>query len=587
MPDLKKFHLLIAPFLLFYVVFVANAQKTDNQKGIEQNNTTTFFSSKAAYYYETIHQNLNLGENEQLQKNLKEFKDYTEEHAHIEGKILLAYIEGLIAERKGNYPQALSFILEGLRNSEELPASNKSRVKLLLRGYTPLSTIYNITGNYTNALSTLFQALELAQENQLLLDQAKIYNGLAMTYASVNEYNKAIEYCIKAKDLATELGDKNGIARTSGNLAGLYTDSGKPQMAIPILRNIIQLDYEIGAPPLNLAYHYQNIGLAFIKTEKLDSANFYLNKGLKIAEENNITAVLPPLYNAISMAHAELGKYSKAVTFGEKGLKLAEEMGSVELVGDIYRTLGIFEAHNKNTKNAIDYLSKSHELRDSVDKAFDIQQAIKLEKQLELKQIEIKQRQLEQEQAMQKITIANQQIIIGLITTILLLSFIAGIIAFRQNKQLKYAYKVLVDKNRALIRKENTNELPYQPTAHEIEKSIDSQNSDLKKRILILVEEEKVFLDEQLSLFKFADLLGSNSSYISKCINQNFNKNFNNFINEYRIKEVLLGFEKGIHNTMTIDAIGKKVGFKSKSVFYSHFKKHTGMTPYVYIQQMK
>ena len=128
----------------------------------------------------------------------------------------MAYIEGLIAERKGNYPQALSFILEGLRNSEELPASNKSRVKLLLRGYTPLSTIYNITGNYTNALSTLFQALELAQENQLLLDQAKIYNGLAMTYASVNEYNKAIEYCIKAKDLATELGDKNGNSQNFG-----------------------------------------------------------------------------------------------------------------------------------------------------------------------------------------------------------------------------------------------------------------------------------------------------------------------------------------------------------------------------------
>ena len=63
MPDLKKFHLLIVPFLLFYVVFVANAQKTDNQKGIEQNNTTAFFSSKAAYYYETIYQNLNLGEN--------------------------------------------------------------------------------------------------------------------------------------------------------------------------------------------------------------------------------------------------------------------------------------------------------------------------------------------------------------------------------------------------------------------------------------------------------------------------------------------------------------------------------------------
>ena len=378
-----------------------------------------------------------------------------------------------------------------------------------------------------------------------------------------------------------------GIARTSGNLAGLYTDSGKPQMAIPILRNIIQLDYEIGAPPLNLAYHYQNIGLAFIKTEKLDSANFYLNKGLKIAEENNITAVLPSLYNAISMTHAELGKYSKAVTFGEKGLKLAEEMGSVELVGDIYRTLGIFESHNKNTKNAIDYLSKSHELRDSVDKAFDIQQAIKLEKQLELKQIETQQRRLELKQTIHKVTIANQKIIIGLIATILFLLLIAAIITFYQKKQLKHAYEALVNKNRMLIRPEKQKESFHKSTSNYPLKNINAENTALRKRILFLIEEEKIFLDGNLTLSKFANLLDSNSSYVSKLINEEFGKNFNTFINEYRIEEVLLHFEKGTHHSTTIDNIGTKSGFKSKSVFYSHFKKYTGITPYVYIQQMK
>lgn len=104
----------------------------------------------------------------------------------------------------------------------------------------------------------------------------------------------------------------------------------------------------------------------------------------------------------------------------------------------------------------------------------------------------------------------------------------------------------------------------------------------IKEELLEIMKTEKPYLDHNLNIFTLSKRLNTNSKYLSQVINQEFNKSFVHFVNEYRIeeaKQILL-----LNNNYTIEAQSQMVGFKSKSSFNIAFKRHTGVTPSLFIQ---
>lgn len=102
------------------------------------------------------------------------------------------------------------------------------------------------------------------------------------------------------------------------------------------------------------------------------------------------------------------------------------------------------------------------------------------------------------------------------------------------------------------------------------------------KQFCLLIEEEKIYRDENLSLTTVAERLNISANYLSQLINKLSDFNFTDFINRYRIEEAkkFLVHQDFAHYTIT--AIGLEAGFNSRSAFYSAFKKCTGITPTEY-----
>jgi len=111
--------------------------------------------------------------------------------------------------------------------------------------------------------------------------------------------------------------------------------------------------------------------------------------------------------------------------------------------------------------------------------------------------------------------------------------------------------------------------------------SIELQEQLYQKYIMILniINKEKIFLDENFSLNKLSKITNISIKQLSEIININSGTNFNCFINKFRVEESKKLLLNKKNNKFTIEYIAFNSGFKSKSTFYSSFKKEMNMTP--------
>jgi len=102
------------------------------------------------------------------------------------------------------------------------------------------------------------------------------------------------------------------------------------------------------------------------------------------------------------------------------------------------------------------------------------------------------------------------------------------------------------------------------------------------KRVVELVEREKLYRNPTLSMDILAEKSNLSNGYLSQIINQKEGKNFYDFINTYRVEEVKAHLKDADFDHYSILGIGLEAGFQSKSTFNAVFKKMTGMTPTQY-----
>lgn len=112
----------------------------------------------------------------------------------------------------------------------------------------------------------------------------------------------------------------------------------------------------------------------------------------------------------------------------------------------------------------------------------------------------------------------------------------------------------------------------------------DAAATDFKRKLLHWVENEKIFLNPELTLRTLAEKLEISANQLSWLLNDGLGKNFNEFINHYRVEEFKRVAKLPESSHLTIMAIAYDCGFNSKTVFNTYFKKETGLTPNQFVK---
>jgi len=102
------------------------------------------------------------------------------------------------------------------------------------------------------------------------------------------------------------------------------------------------------------------------------------------------------------------------------------------------------------------------------------------------------------------------------------------------------------------------------------------------EKIRILMTENKLYLNPELSLYDLARELDIHKNYLSYIINDTFGVNFYTYINTFRIEEAKRMLTDSKYDNLSIEGIANSVGFKARNVFYPVFKKIVGQTPHEY-----
>ncbi|MEM7485098.1 MAG: helix-turn-helix domain-containing protein [Bacteroidota bacterium] len=105
------------------------------------------------------------------------------------------------------------------------------------------------------------------------------------------------------------------------------------------------------------------------------------------------------------------------------------------------------------------------------------------------------------------------------------------------------------------------------------------------EHIQLLMKDEQLYKDTNLDREILAAKLGLSPSSITRILKAEGQMSFSGYVNKYRINlaKEMLADER--FNIFSIEAIGKEVGFKSRSAFYNTFKKEVGISPGAFKKQ--
>ena len=109
----------------------------------------------------------------------------------------------------------------------------------------------------------------------------------------------------------------------------------------------------------------------------------------------------------------------------------------------------------------------------------------------------------------------------------------------------------------------------------------------LKEQMLQILVVGKKYRERNFSAKKLAELLGTNTRYVSIVLSVRYHANYSQFVNKLRIEEAMAILADPRYVSLRIEEISDMVGFSNRQSFYRAFCQYTGETPRQYQEKYK
>lgn len=432
--------------------------------------------------------------------------------------------------------------------------------------------------NYKEAFDNYLKANEIFKKKNMLIKQLDIKHGIGLLKNEMNQPREALVifknnyHFYREKTMKTKYQRKYLITLLA--LGDTYNrleiqDSSAYYTAIGIAESLKK-------DPSIYPHFLVSYGISKYHTKAYQNSLDSLLKGVQQFSLNN--SILCDTYLVISDDYTQLKKTAPSIDYLKKIDSIFEKDPSVysQALSANKKLLDYYTTHpNLNLQ-----LQTAHKILvlDSISKKNNenVSQQIVSEYEMPLLLNE-------KDNIISKLNTSNHWFQNVIAITVFLLGIVAflGLRNYRKSQKDLLKYKSLMDQ---LNEPKTEPEKPKNST----DKELSDDTFETIRISLATFEKEKIYRDTTLNLQTFSKLIQTNSTYLSRYINQVYGKSLTAYLSDLRINDALytLKTDSKIRN-YTIKAISEHFGFNNPETFSKEFLKKTGIYPSFFIRKLK
>jgi len=301
-------------------------------------------------------------------------KNYFDNNSSLSNDTLKKIKSGLLCEAPVQYANALmNYSVQTIVNDyklmiasvdELLPILNKEQypheyaMLLLLKGKTYLNTGYY----YIEAHHFINEAIELFDPDKDLFFLGLAYSQLGSLWRDMQEYDKALECCIKSEEIYRQAGYEREAYNMRLNECIIYLEMKDGEKIINIIREDLPWA-ELHKDTIHLEFLYVILGHYYNLENKPDSAYFFFNEALELDANSGRRA-----YTLANIGEVFFNKhdYEKARYYLENAMPFTHEANRIQMESKVMEMLAEIYYEENAQEKAYTYLQKATLLKDSL-----------------------------------------------------------------------------------------------------------------------------------------------------------------------------------------------------------------------------
>lgn len=282
-------------------------------------------------------------------------------------KVLL--IIGRSLRNTGEFLEVIEYTNKALDYYQELNDEFK-----IAASYSSLGAACYALGEYKEALSYLFKALEIFDNYKIQPDENEAWNykilyaetleNIGFVYGKLDQNEKHRNYLIKALQIYEDLNIKDGIAKTIHNIGTTYSQE-EPEKKMEYFNKALEIATKYNFNNMILIFK-GNISKMYYSLGQYENALLMAKDILEMSKKNNYYLDISRTMNLLAWIYFKKEEYDLAIDFTKQSLKFSLQKHIRELTINNYNLLGIIYKKRKEYKAAYVYYRKYSRLKEKI-----------------------------------------------------------------------------------------------------------------------------------------------------------------------------------------------------------------------------
>lgn len=467
--------------------------------------------------------------------------------------------------------------------------------KLIYHAKKDIASSYLVQGMFDKSLKLYEEIFEYCNNYNFDCTGALVNRAIAIH--NIGKPSEALGYFFEGRNAFLKKKDFGSATLVEHHIGHLLKQTELFEEALHYYGSVKEF-YEKSGNINRLSAIHLSMGELMLEMNNLDEAEIYLQKALDFKSENGMKTIGDPLID-LGLVALKRANYGLAFDYFQKAKIVYETTEDTAGIAVVMNRFSMSYLDTKDFKNAEKYalqsllLNKESGIKrelalsyENLVQAYEGQNkfdmALQAKKELELVNVDLK--------GSNELLAITKKLVVETLREnedINVLDTHGKDVKSESNSSVSFwvwltLVTLMLGAGFYFIKLKNK---PSAKNGSKIEYLQKEEVSELLKTLNNVIEIEKPYLKQELTLSGLAELISTSDKKLSALLNHSLSISFYDYINRFRVEAVKEKLELEEYEKYSLVGIAYTCGFNSKSSFYRAFKKETGISPTIYKAQ--